>query len=761
MDKNTMTEIEELKSLLLQRQAQLDTLTAELDSVYKSRSWRITRPLRFLGDTARKTKGKFRRKKIIVANGKMGVSWKRRRGFRIDPAAFGCTEETLVWQKSFVFPREVKFSVLVPLYNTPENFLREMIASVLFQTYGNWELCLADGSDAEHAYVQEICEKIAGKDRRIKYKKLDRNGGISENTNECAKMATGDYISLFDHDDLLHPSALFETMRAVCERDAEFVYTDEAIFESPNLHKIICTNFKPDFAPDYFQTNNYICHFSSFKRSLFDEVGGFDPRTDGAQDYDLFLRLSEVTSRIIHVPKCLYYWRASPSSTAGDAGNKGYTSAAGQRALQGHFARLGVDAEVLLKKEANRYRIRYGIEGSPLVSIMIPNCDHAPTLRKCVDSIMRLSTWQNYEIVIIENNSRERETFDYYESLKSCDKIRVVKWEGEFNYSAINNFGFKHTKGEHIILLNNDTEVIAHGWIEEMLMFAQRKDVGAVGAMLYYPSGRIQHGGVILGLGGIAGHAFLNFRKGDAGCVDRLLVVNNYSAVTAACVMIPRHVYEEIDGLDEGFAVAFNDVDMCMRIRRAGYLVVWTPYAELYHHESESRGYDDTPEKKARFAGEIARFQSRWGSELAAGDPYYNPNLTLDKWDFSLSPEGTAFPGGFHTQPVSPCKRIRWPEKKVGFPHYIDSWQKSVWGLSIAGWAYLEDNDCDVYVRAGDLFYKADKIERPDVQDAFGLSHNKVGFSIMIPSDAADLRLLLVNRTKKEIYVMENTEKLQ
>ena len=647
---DSKAEIERLESLLSQKQARIDILIAELDGVYKSRSWRITRPLRFLGDTARKTNGRFRRGEMIVANRKMRAAWKRCRDFSIDPTAFGCTEETLAWQKSFVFPREVKFSVLVPLYNTPEDFLREMIASVLFQTYGNWELCLADGSDTEHAYVQEICEKIVGKDRRIKYKKLDRNGGISENTNECARMATGDYISLFDHDDLLHPSALFETMRAVCERDAEFVYTDEAIFESPNLHKIICTNFKPDFAPDYFQTNNYICHFSSFKRSLFDVVGEFDPRTDGAQDYDLFLRLSEVASRIIHVPKCLYYWRASPSSTASGPGTKDYTSAAGQRALQGHFARLGVDAEVLLKKEANMYRIRYGIDGSPLVSIMIPNCDHAPTLRKCVDSIMRLSTWQNYEIVIIENNSRERETFDYYESLKSCDKIKIVKWKGKFNYSAINNFGFKHTKGEYIILLNNDIEVIAPGWIEEMLMFAQRKDVGMVGAMLYYPSGRIQHGGTILGLYGVAGHAFLNFRKGDAGYVDRLLVVNNYSAVTAACAMIPRHVYEEIGGLDEGFAIAFNDVDMCMRIRRAGYLVVWTPYAELYHHESESRGYEDTPEKKARFAGESAYFRSRWGAELAAGDPYYNPNLALDRDDFSLSAGGTVFPSGGKTE---------------------------------------------------------------------------------------------------------------
>ena len=643
-DFDAESEIKRLKSLLLQKQAQIDTLTAELDGLYKSRSWRITRPLRFMGDTARKTKGKFRRGKIIVANRKMRAAWKRRRDFSIDPAAFGCTKETLAWQKSFVFQREVKFSVLVPLYNTPENFLREMIASVLFQTYGNWELCLADGSDAEHAYVQKICEKIAGKDRRIKYKKLGRNGGISENTNECAKMATGDYISLFDHDDLLHPSALFETMRAVCERDADFVYTDEATFESPNLHKIIFTNFKPDFAPDHFQTNNYICHFSSFKRLLFNEVGGFDPRTDGAQDYDLFLRLSEVTSRIIHVPECLYYWRASPSSTASSPSVKDYTSAVGQRVLRNHFARLGVDAKVLLKKEANRYRIRYGIDGNPLVSIIIPNCDHMPTLRKCVNSIMRLSTWQNYEIVIIENNSCERETFDYYESLKSCDKIRVVKWEGEFNYSAINNFGLKHTKGEHIILLNNDTEVIAPGWIEEMLMFAQRKDVGAVGAMLYYPSGRIQHGGVVLGIGDVAKHVFRGFGKGDAGYVGRLLVVNNYSAVTAACVMVPRHVYEEIDGLDEGFAVAFNDVDMCMRIRRAGYLVVWTPYAELYHHESESRGHDDTPERKARYAGEVAFFRSKWGAELAAGDPYYNPNLTLDRDDFSLSAGGTVFP---------------------------------------------------------------------------------------------------------------------
>lgn len=644
-------------------QARIDVLNQRLDSLYDSRSWRITKPLREAGHLVRKLLPKkiLTALRILRKDGIKGLylaikkkwtqnkgmramkrAWNNRHGFVLSPEAFGISKKTIFAQKNTLFSHYIKFSILVPLYNTPKNFLHEMIGSVLFQTYENWELCLADGSDDEHSYVQTICEKIARRDGRIKYKKLEKNGGISENTNECIKMVTGDYISLFDHDDLLHPSALFETMKAICEKDADFVYTDEAIFESPNLYKITFTNFKPDFAPEYFKSLNYICHFSSFKKTILDQIGGFDSTTDGAQDFDLFLRIFEKTKKIVHVQKCLYYWRSSPESTACAASAKSYTTEAGKLALKKHIKHCGIDANVVYGKVPNSYKINYKINDEPLVSILIPNYDHSKTLQTCLDSIRNLSTYQNYEIVIIENNSKKKETFDYYETLKDDDRIKILTWKGHFNYSAINNFGFKYTKGEYILLLNNDIEVISPNWIEEMLMFAQRKDVGAVGAMLYYPSDKIQHGGVILGIGGVAGHSHKYYPRNSYGYASRLCSVQNYSAITAACCMIPRHVFEEIKGLDESFEVAFNDIDMCMRIRKAGYLIVWTPYAELYHHESESRGGEDTPEKEARFAGEIRRFKEKWGKELSDGDPYYNPNLTLEREDFSV--KGEIFP---------------------------------------------------------------------------------------------------------------------
>ncbi len=667
-DKELQFQIEELKSQLAIKEIQLNALTEEINSIYNSRSWKISKLLRWAGKIARKiVPGKVKTAiRIFRQSGIKGVfakisqklkhedsaqqtlcykmhdAWNRCHDFVIEPLAFGVTTDVYKSQKNYLPHIKIKFSILVLLYNTPKDFLQEMIGSILFQTYDNWELCLADGSDSEHDYVQTLCEKITRMDKRIKYRKLEKNGGISANTNECVKMATGDYISLFDHDDLLHPSALFETMKAICEKDADFVYTDEATFESPDLHKIIHTNFKPDFAPDFFHGSNYICHFSSFKRSLLERTGLFNSECDGAQDYDLFLRLTEIATNIVHVQKCLYYWRACPTSTASSSSAKSYTCLAGQRALQNHFKRIGMEASVELGKVPNTYRVIYPIKGTPLVSILIPNYEHVQTLKKCIDSISQKSTYENYEIIIIENNSTQQETFEYYDSLKENSKIKVVRWEGKFNYSAINNFGFKYAKGDYVLLLNNDIEVITPNWIEEMLMFAQRSDVGAVGAKLYFPSGKIQHGGVILGIGGVAAHSHRGYPHGNHGYANRLVTTQNYSCVTAACLMVSSRVYKEVGGLDESFEVAFNDVDFCMRLRKAGYLNVWTPFAELYHYESESRGMEDTPEKKARFAGEVARFQNRWGDELRAGDPYYNPNLTLDHEDFSV--EGEVFP---------------------------------------------------------------------------------------------------------------------
>lgn len=534
------------------------------------------------------------------------------------------------------FPKDIKFSVLVPLYNTPESFLKAMIESVQAQTYKNWELCLADGSDKEHSFVGEICKKYADGDRRIKYEKLERNLGISENTNACIRMATGEYIALFDHDDLLHPSALYEVMRAICGHGADFIYTDENTF-SEEPRDAYNPHFKPDFSPDTLRSYNYICHLSAFSRELLDSVGYFRSEYDGSQDYDLILRLTEKAKKVFHIRKILYYWRAHKNSVAQDVGAKPYTVTAAKKALAAHLERCGLKGEVLDSSVPTTYHIKYEIDGNPLISVIIPNKDHTDDLDICLKSLYEKSSYKNFEVIIVENNSTEKETFEYYEAIaQKHGNVKIVKWEGNFNYSAINNFGVNYAKGEFILLLNNDVEIINGSCLEEMLMFAQRKDVGAVGAKLYYSDDTVQHAGVILGLGGTAGHAHKHFGRSHPGYMARASIAQNLSACTAACLMMRRDVFDEVGGLDENFEVAFNDVDLCMKIRKKGYLVVFTPYAELYHYESKSRGNDSTPEKLERFRGEIDRFKEKWQKQLDDGDPYYNPNLTLTRDDFSL-----------------------------------------------------------------------------------------------------------------------------
>ena len=546
------------------------------------------------------------------------------------------TPEEREKQEQNRFPREILFSILVPLYNTPLSFLEAMIDSVQAQTYGKWELCLADGSDGEHGEVGRFCRERAEADPRIRYRKLEQNEGISGNTNRCIEMAGGDYLALFDHDDLLHPAALYEVMKAICGQGADFIYTDENTFhETPR--DAYLPHFKPDYAPDTLRGNNYICHFTVFRRELLEKAGGgFRSACDGSQDYDLILRLTEQASEIVHIPKILYYWRAHKDSVAESVGAKPYVIEAAHRAIREHLDRTGLKGEVLDTRIPSIYRIRYEIEGEPLVSILIPNKDHREDLIRCVNSIREKSTWRNWEIIIIENNSTEEETFSCYRELESDSRIRVVRYEGGFNYSAVNNLGYRESKGEYLLLLNNDTEVISPDWIREMLMFAQREDVGAVGARLLYPDGTIQHAGIGLGLLHLAGHYFRHYQEEDPGYMGRLCYAQNMSAVTAACMMVPRKVYEACGGLDESYPVVFNDVDLCLKIRESGKLIVWTPFAELFHYESKSRGSDeDTREKQAFFKTETRRFQTRWNEVLAKGDPYYNPNLTRSREDFS------------------------------------------------------------------------------------------------------------------------------
>ncbi len=632
-----------------------------------SMSWRLTKPMRLITGGLRRVVHKFphlllickalrtliargpratwkrvrhyrRRVRRLKACARWEKQWIEERGTLVPPPLFGCTFEDYTSQQKATFPKDIKFSILVPLYNTPEQFLREMIASVQHQTYTNWELCLADGSDDQHPEVGELVRKLAEEDSRIRYTKLEENMGISGNTNACLDMATGDYIGLFDHDDLLHPSALYENMVAICEKDADFIYTDETTFQN-TPKDAYCPNFKPDFAPDTLRSNNYICHFTVFSRALQEKVGKFRSECDGSQDYDMVLRLTEQAKHIVHIPKLLYYWRCHTASVASDISAKPYVIDAAHKAIGDHLKRIGLEGEVLDASVPSMYHVKYAIPEPKLVSIVICTKDHRHDLKTCVDSILQKTTYPNYEIVIVENNSTEPETFEYYKELEQNPLIRVVTWTSptkEFNYSAINNYGAEQCSGEYILLLNNDTEVITPNWLEEMVMFVQRSDVGAAGAMLYYPDDTVQHAGVGIGLLGLAAHLHRNFPRNHPGYMSRMSYAQDLSAVTAACIMVRRDVWDEIHGLDETFKVAFNDIDLCMRIRKAGYLIVFTPFAELYHYESKSRGLEDNPEKQKRFAGEIQRFTKRWKKELDAGDPYYNPNLSLDSEDFSV-----------------------------------------------------------------------------------------------------------------------------
>ncbi len=545
------------------------------------------------------------------------------------------TEEELEAQRKETFPKKITFSIAVPLYNTKPEFLRAMIESVQNQTYSAWELCLADGSDNSHSGVGEFCLSRVKEDPRIRYQKLKENRGISINTNACLDMASGDYIVLLDHDDLLHPAALHDAMKAICEQEADFLYTDEVTFHETPADAFL-PHFKPDFAPDTLRGNNYICHMTCFKKSLLEKAGLFRDECNGSQDYDLILRLTEQAKHIVHIPRILYYWRAHAGSVAETVDAKPYALEAAHRALADHLERIGLKGKVLDTNVPSMYRIQYDIAGSPLVSILIPNYEHKEDLQKCLDSIFEKTTYPNFEVLIIENNSRTDKIFQYYKEIqRKWKNLRVITWEGsEFNFSAINNLGAKEARGDHLLLLNNDIEIISPDWIQEMLMFSQRQDVGAVGAKLYYPDNTIQHAGIGLGLKNLAGHYHKGFSRAHPGYMGRLTYAQDLSAVTAACMMVRRKVWEEVGGLDEALKVAFNDVDLCLKIRKAGYLIVWTPFAELYHYESKSRGLDMASPKHKRFISEVLLVRQRWAKELEAADPYFNPNFSLEREDF-------------------------------------------------------------------------------------------------------------------------------
>lgn len=553
-------------------------------------------------------------------------------------------EERARREREQVFERMVKISILVPLWNTPENFLREMIESVTAQTYQNWELCLADGSDGDHTYVETIVREYQEKDGRgrILYKKLEKNEGIAGNTNRCLAMATGEYIGLFDHDDILHPSALYEYVKVINEKNADYIYCDETTFKSGDINKMLTMHFKPDYAIDNLRANNYICHFSVFARQLLDGTELFRTKFDGSQDHDMILRLTDRAKNVVHVPKLLYYWRSHPGSVASDINAKPYAIQSAKDAVADHLKRHGYEHFQITSTRAFEtiFKIRYQIIGDPKISIVIANKDHLEDLKRCITSIREKSTYENYEIIVVENGSETKEIFDYYEKLKDDPQIKVVTYteKGSFNYSKVNNFGVKEASGDYILLLNNDTQVITVNWMEELLMYAQREDVGAVGAKLYYGNKTIQHAGVVLQLGAhrTAGHSHYGQHRDNLGYMGRLCYAQDVSAVTGACLLVKKKLFEEVGGLDESFAISLNDVDFCLKLREKGLLNVFTPFAELYHFESVSRGLDDQGEKAARYNDESERFREKWKEVLEKGDPYYNPNFSLDRSDFAL-----------------------------------------------------------------------------------------------------------------------------
>ena len=543
-------------------------------------------------------------------------------------------KRTLRRQKHAAFAQKPLISIVIPLYCTPLPYLKELLESVRRQSYENWQLCLADGSPDDKA--KEFIEKHYGREKRIVYRKLEENGGISVNTNEAVALAAGEYLMLCDHDDTLEPDALYEIVKAINDTGADVLYTDEDKVSMDGRH-YFDPNFKPDFNLFRLRENNYICHIFVVKKSLTDETGLLRSEFDGAQDFDFILRCCEKAQKITHIPKVLYHWRCHMDSTAADPSSKAYAYEAGRKAVREHYQRLGIDAKVEMTERPGWYRSHVKVQGNPLISVIIPNKDHTDDLELCLFSMTRKSTYRNYEILIVENNSEKEETFEYYRKLPDrYPKARVLTWKKEFNYSAINNFAAKEAKGEYLLFLNNDVEILTPDWMEEMLQNCQQENVAAVGAKLYYPDDTIQHAGVVLGLGGIAGHIMCRASKEDPGYFGRMISVQEISAVTAACMMVKKSDFDAVGGLDETFQVAFNDIDLCMKFRAAGKKIIFTPYAELYHYESKSRGLEDTPEKQFRFDKEVKRFQEKWAQQLEMGDPYYSPNLSVTEGDCSL-----------------------------------------------------------------------------------------------------------------------------
>ena len=547
------------------------------------------------------------------------------------------TEETLETQRKQKFDYSPLISIAVPAYQTPVEFLRQMIESLIVQTYSNWELCIVNASPDNEEMQKVLAEYSAG-DSRVRFCNLKENLGIAENTNRAFAMAKGEFVGLLDHDDLLAPNALYEIVKILQDHpQADALYTDEDKVTT-ELDEHFQPHLKPDFNLDLLRSNNYICHFFVVRKSIVEKAGGFRKEFDGAQDYDFIFRCTENAGEVLHVSEILYHWRTHKASTADNPASKMYAFEAGKRAIEAHLERTGTKGEVSHTQDLGFYRVKYPVQGKPLVSVIIPNKDEKETLQTCLEMLEKNTGYQNFEIIIVENNSTTDEIFRYYKELSRNRKIHLLRWGKEFNYSAINNFGVQHANGDYLLFLNNDVTVITPDWIEEMLGMCQREEVGAVGVKLLYPDDTIQHAGCVIGMGGIAGHMFVDMPADRTGYLHKASLLQDMSAVTAACLLMKKEVFEQAGGFTEELAVAFNDVDLCLKVRKNGYLIVYDPYAKLYHMESKTRGAEDSKEKVRRFQTEIEYMRCHWIDILKNGDPCYNKNLSLTKWNYSLKP---------------------------------------------------------------------------------------------------------------------------
>ncbi len=637
-------EIEQLRIALDDIRTAHDGLIHAYGEISNSFFWSLTKPVRTFKDKLNKKKtiesdeNADEELELVVNEVQEPSEECDECGKTID-ARYVITAEERSRQTEFEFSKNIKFSIVVPLYNTPENFLVEMIESVRNQTYTNWELCLADGSTDEYACVETICMEYVNIDNRIKYEKLKENLGISGNTNACLEMVSGDYIGLFDHDDLLHESVLYYYMEKICDLEADFIYCDEVVFQG-DMSNVISTHYKPDFAIDNLRANNYICHFSVFAKSLSDAVGGFRKEYDGSQDHDMILRLTQKATNIVHVPKPLYFWRCHPNSVASDISSKTYAIQAGKDAVKEHLRTCGYEAQVESTKAfAAIYGMSYALEEKPLISIIILNRDSKDAINNCVESIKGQSTYSNYEIIIVTSHSSSSSMVNYYEKIKKESNIQVVSYNlKESNTSDMYNYGAIYAHGQHLLFLDSNTEVITSDFLENMLMYSARQDVGVVGAKLYYRDDTIHHAGLILGVGpdGIAGYGHQNCTKDNVGYMGRLYYAQNVSAVASSCLMVEKTIFEEVGGFDTNLLYKYHDVDLCLKIRGRGYLNIWTPFAELYYDNSpvDSLWMDES--NKGQIEKDDLVFKSRWNKALEKGDPYFNSNFNVDYTDFRL-----------------------------------------------------------------------------------------------------------------------------